>query len=159
MFSSEKPILGVPGGLLERANRRMERLTHCRAGCPLWGRGTAGDGLITGVYYSPLAPLKGWGFVGSPNPGWRFALPLAIPFRPVGGFGRVDRVPRWVGGATRPASNSATPRPGVAALQCWKVPPKNRPQASAPAEPDRSPSAPEPAHCRARLSAPVSALG
>ena len=31
-----------------------------------------------------IAPLQGWIFLGSPNPGWRFALPWAITFRPVG---------------------------------------------------------------------------
>ena len=46
----------------------------------LYGQGWASHR----VYYSLLAPLQGWGFVGGPNPGWRFALPWAIPFRPVG---------------------------------------------------------------------------
>ena len=45
------------------------------------------------VYYSLLAPLQGWGFVGGPNPGWRFALPWAIPFRPVGASEGLDLSP------------------------------------------------------------------
>ena len=55
-------------------------------------------------------------------------------------------------GARFQLRNSATPPPGVAELRSWKVPPKNRPLRSAPAEPDRSPPTPEPAHCRARLA-------
>ena len=57
-----------------------------------------------------------------------------------------------------PASNSATPQlrntPPRVLRSCGvgRFPPKNRPLRSAPAEPDRSPPTPEPAHCRARLA-------
>ena len=48
------------------------------------GRQRMVDSIIENQRGVRVAPLQGWGFRGGPDPGWRFALPWALSFRPVG---------------------------------------------------------------------------